>query len=79
MLVGRAIALVVDLLDLSLAVVGGSVALGFGAPFFAAAQAEIDPRCRLSFAQGARVVPGPWRRRASRRGGPGWDRGLARL
>src|ERR1700722_4854385 len=30
MLVGRAIATVVDLLDLSLAVVSGSVALGFG-------------------------------------------------
>jgi glucokinase len=58
MLVGRAIAMVVDLLDLSLAVVSGSVALGFGAPFFAAAQAEMDQLCRISFALGARVVPG---------------------
>ena len=32
------------LLDLPLAVVAGSVALGFGEPFFAAAQAEIDRR-----------------------------------
>ncbi len=58
MLVGRAIATVVDLLDLSLAVVSGSVALGFGEPFFAAAQAAMDQLCRISFAQGARVLPG---------------------
>jgi glucokinase len=57
-LVGRAIASVVNLLDLSLAVVSGSVALGFGEPFFRAAQAEMDLRCRLEFARGARVVPG---------------------
>ncbi len=58
MLVGRAIATVVDLLDLSLAVVSGSVALGFGEPFFRAAQAEMDALCRIEFARGARVVPG---------------------
>jgi glucokinase len=58
MLVGRAIASVVNLLDLPLAVVSGSVALGFGDPFFRAAQAEIDLRCGLEFARGARVVPG---------------------
>lgn len=57
-LVGRAIASVVNLLDLPLAVVSGSVALGFGAPFFAAAQAEMDQLCRLDFARGAQVVPG---------------------
>ena len=37
-LVGRAVASVANLLDLRLAVVAGSVALGFGEPFFAAAQ-----------------------------------------
>ncbi len=58
MLVGRAIASVVDLLDLPLAVVSGSVALGFGEPFFRAAQAEMDLLCRIEFARGARVVPG---------------------
>ena len=42
MLVGRAIASVAILLDLSLAVVSGSVALGFGEPFFGRAQAEMD-------------------------------------
>ncbi|HVM02000.1 MAG TPA: ROK family protein, partial [Acidimicrobiales bacterium] len=56
-LVGRALASVANLLDLGLAVVAGSVALGFGPPFFAAAQAELDRSCRLSFSAGARVVP----------------------
>jgi glucokinase len=57
-LVGRAVASVVNLLDLPLAVVSGSVALGFGAPFFEAAQCEVDARCGLDFARGARVIPG---------------------
>jgi glucokinase len=56
-LVGRAVASVANLLDLELAVVAGSVALGFGAPFFEAAQAEIDDRCRLAFSVGTRIVP----------------------
>lgn len=56
-LVGRAVASVANLLDLRLAVVAGSVALGFGAPFFAAAQDELDARCRLDFSTGARIVP----------------------
>lgn len=55
-LVGRAVASVANLLDLELAVVGGSVALGFGAPFFAAANAEVCRRARLSFSQSTRVV-----------------------
>jgi glucokinase len=57
-LVGRAVASVANLLDLDLAVVAGSVALGFGAPFFAAAQAEIDLRARLDFSRGTHIVPG---------------------
>jgi glucokinase len=48
---------VANLLDLRLAVVAGSVALGFGEPFFTAAQAELDARARLEFSAGARVVP----------------------
>jgi glucokinase len=60
-LVGRAIASVANLLDLRLAVVSGSVALGYGEAFFAAAQAEIDARCRLEFSRGTRVVPGALR------------------
>jgi glucokinase len=56
-LVGRAVASVCNLLDLKLAVVAGSVALGFGAPFFDAAQRELDGSARLSFSRGARIVP----------------------
>jgi glucokinase len=57
-LVGRAIASAATLLDLGLAVVSGSVALGYGDTFFTAAQAEIDLRCGLAFSRGTRVVPG---------------------
>jgi glucokinase len=57
-LVGRAVASVANLLDLRLAVVAGSVALGFGEPFFEAAQAELDRRAQLEFSSGARIVPG---------------------
>ncbi len=57
-LVGRAIANVATLLDLQLAVVAGSVALGYGETFFAAAQREIDARCGLDFARGTRIVAG---------------------
>jgi glucokinase len=84
-LVGRAVASVANLLDLRLAVVAGSVALGFGADFFTAAQAELDARARLDFSAGTRIVPaglgdaGPlvgaaavaFRRR------PGWSPGSA--
>jgi glucokinase len=56
--VGRAVAAVAVLLDLRLAVVAGSVALGFGAPFFAAAQAELDRCCRIEYARGAVIRPG---------------------
>jgi glucokinase len=57
-LVGRAVAGVCNLLDLRLAVVAGSVALGFGEPFFAAAQAELDADARLAFSRGAVIRPG---------------------
>ncbi len=56
-LVGRALASVAALLDLRLATVAGSVALGFGAPFFAAAQAELDRSARIEYVRGVRVVP----------------------
>jgi glucokinase len=56
-MVGRAVASVANLLDLPLAVVAGSVALGFGETFFVAAQEEIDARCRLRFSRGTRIVP----------------------
>jgi glucokinase len=56
-LVGLAVASVTSLLDIDLTVVAGSVALGFGAPFFAAASAELEARSRLGFTEGARIEP----------------------
>jgi glucokinase len=56
-MVGFAVSSVCNLLDLDLAVVGGSVALGFGATFFNAAQQEIDDHSKLSFTRGARITP----------------------
>jgi glucokinase len=55
--VGRAVASVCALLDLRLALVAGSVALGYGDAFFAAAQAELAARARISFAADAVVRP----------------------
>jgi glucokinase len=57
-LLGRGIASVVALLDIRLAVVSGSVALGWGPPFFAAVQASLDDSACISYARGVRVVPG---------------------
>lgn len=56
-LVGRAVASVVSLLDLRLAVVAGSVALGFGDDFFGAAQRELAARARIEHACGAVIRP----------------------
>jgi len=56
-LVGRAVASAAALLDLDLAVVAGSVALGYGEPFFEAARREVERRARLDFVVGATVVP----------------------
>ena len=79
-MVGRAVASVANLLDLKLAAVAGSVALGYGEPFFAAAQAELDARARLSFSKGARIVPAGLGANAPLVGAAavGW-RGLGRL
>ena len=57
-MVGRAVGSVANLLDLQLAVVAGSVALGFGDVFFEAAQAEIDRVATLQHSAGTRIVPG---------------------
>jgi glucokinase len=56
-LVGRAVGSVVNLLDLERCLVGGSVALGFGRPFFAAAQQEMDRICQLDHSRGRRIEP----------------------
>lgn len=55
--VGRAVASVAALLDLRRAVIGGSVALGFGEPFFRAAQAEADRYATIAFARGVQIRP----------------------
>lgn len=55
-LVGRAVADVANLLDLPLALIGGSVALGFGEEFFAAARRELAARSRLAFSAGTRIT-----------------------
>ncbi len=56
-LVGRAVASLVSALDLELIVVAGSVALGYGAPFFVAANDELRARACLSFTRSATIVP----------------------
>jgi glucokinase len=56
-MVGRAVASVANLLDLQLAVVAGSVALGFGDEFFGAAREEVRLRCGLEFARSSRIEP----------------------
>ena len=57
-MVGRAVGSTANLLDLKLAVVAGSVALGFGPAFFTAAQAEIDRVAQLDHSRGTRIIPG---------------------
>ena len=56
-LVGRVVGSLANLLDLRLAAVAGSVALGFGDDFFEAANDEVDRVARLAFSRGTRVVP----------------------
>ena len=56
-LVGRAVGNVANLLDMKLAVVSGSVALGFGRPFFEAAQAELASVTCLAFSRGCSIQP----------------------
>ena len=56
-LVGLAASSVCNLLDIDLVVVGGSVALGFGAPFFLAAEEVMQHHCQLAFSRPARIIP----------------------
>ena len=57
LLLGRALASVAAIVDVQLAIVGGSVALGFGKPFFTSAQQELDRSARIEFARGFRILP----------------------
>ena len=56
-LIGRAAASMCNVFDLSLVVVGGSVALGFGSTFFHAAQVALDDHARTPYSRGARITP----------------------
>lgn len=56
-LLGQGLASVVNLLDLSLVAIGGSVALGFGGPFFSAVSRGLQATSRLSFTDGCKIVP----------------------
>jgi glucokinase len=56
-MVGRAVGSVANLLDLQLAVVAGSVALGYGETFFTAAQTEIDRVATLQHSAGTKIRP----------------------
>ena len=56
-LVGIAAASVCNALDLSLVVVGGSVALGFAATFFHSAQGALDECANQPYSRGARITP----------------------
>ncbi len=56
-LVGRAVGIVANLLDLPLATIGGSVALGFGDAFFGPAQIEATERCQMTYSRDVRIVP----------------------
>jgi glucokinase len=56
-LVGRALASVGAIVDLKMAIIGGTLALGFGDPFFDAVRSEVNARARLGYLQGFSVVP----------------------
>lgn len=57
-MVGRGVASVANLCDLDLILVAGSVALGYGEPFFAAAQDALSRGSRLDHSKEARIMPG---------------------
>ena len=56
-LVARALVSVGATLDVRSAVIAGSVALGFGAPFFEAVQSELDLSAKIGFIDGFKVCP----------------------
>lgn len=56
-LLGQGLASVVNLLDLEAVAIGGSVALGYGGPFFSAVARGLQTTSRLGFSQSCRIVP----------------------
>ena len=56
-LLGQGLASVVNLLDLQVVAIGGSVALGYGGPFFSAVARGLHTTSRLGFTQACRIEP----------------------
>ena len=56
-LVGRAAATVCNTLDLTLVVVGGTIARNFAATFFHSAQVALEEHAQLPYSRGARITP----------------------
>ncbi len=56
-LLGQGLASVVNLLDLQVVAIGGSVALGYGGPFFSAVARGLHTTSRLGFTQSCRIEP----------------------
>ena len=56
-LLGQGLASVVNLLDLELVAIGGSVALGYGGPFYSAVARGLHTTSRLGFTRGCRIEP----------------------
>lgn len=56
-LLGQGLGSVVNLLDLELVAIGGSVALGYGGPFFSAVARGLHATSRLGFTQNCRIEP----------------------
>lgn len=56
-LLGQGLASVVNLLDLQVVAIGGSVALGYGGPFFSAVARGLHTTSRLGFTQDCRILP----------------------
>ena len=56
-LLGLGLASVVNLLDLSTVLVGGSVALGFGQPFFRAANASLQEQSQMGYTSDCTIAP----------------------
>jgi glucokinase len=57
LLVGRAAATVCNTLDLTLVVVGGTIARNFAATFFHSAQVALEEHAQLPYSRGARITP----------------------
>ena len=56
-LLGQGLASVVNLLDLELVAIGGSVALGYGGPFYSAVARGLHTTSRLGFTRACRIEP----------------------